>query len=223
MTTRVGAHDTRETLYKAAVAYELTSSKLELRHRCSRSVLSTAMKLSQLTRDRGAAATARDTAAAWLTYSWATALLPDDRVGAGRWWALLCAPTIEMDLDDGEPNFACADSECTNTPIRCGETKRICFRTGKSRACYDPQWSCRAAHADRRTSLFSPQERAPPLVLPYVLTRRGLGVRVLDFAQIDRGCFFYYKKRLCKAFLTNGLSVKCYSYMKLEIFATFNY
>ena len=55
------------------------------------------------------------------------------------------------------------------------------------------------------------------------LTRRGLGVRVLDLAQIDRGCFFYYKKRLRKAFLTNGPSAKCYSYVKLEILATFNY
>ena len=55
------------------------------------------------------------------------------------------------------------------------------------------------------------------------LTRRGLGFRVLDRAQIDRGYFVYYKKRLRKDFLTNGPSVKCYSYVKLEILATFNY
>ena len=61
-------------------------------------------------------------------------------------------------------------------------------------------------HVDSDTSL---DERRPTQ-----LTRRGLGVQVLDLAQIDRGVFFYYKKRLCKAFLTNGPPVKCYSYVK---------
>ena len=36
-------------------------------------------------------------------------------------------------------------------------------------ACYDPQWSGRAQHADGRTSLRGPCERAPPLVRVRVL------------------------------------------------------
>ena len=36
-------------------------------------------------------------------------------------------------------------------------------------ACYGPQWSGRAQHADGRTSLRSPRERAPPLVRVRVL------------------------------------------------------
>ena len=76
------------------------------------------------------------------------------------------------------------------------------------------KWEC-----SRASTTTTYMYQIPPLSL----TKRGLGVRLLDLAQIDRGCFFYYKKRLCKAFLTNGPSVKCYSYVKLEIFATFNY
>ena len=73
-----------------------------------------------------------------------------------------------MEPYDGEPHFACADSDCIDLY---DTTKRNQFASerSKSSACYGPQWSGRAAHADQRTRLFSHRERAPPLV-PYVLS-----------------------------------------------------